>query len=60
MANFLVNEKGPLPESLFNAAEKVLGREGALNAVHYTGFYCHICILENFADVPYPPGVSDL
>lgn len=60
MTNFLANEQGPLPDHLYNAALKVLGKEGVLGAVHRAGFYAHICILENFADAPYPDGVDNL
>ncbi|USW59774.1 hypothetical protein Slin15195_G130930 [Septoria linicola] len=58
--NYLANEKGPLPDHLFDAAVKELGKDGVLVAVHYAGFYSHICLLENFADAPYPDGVHDL
>jgi hypothetical protein len=58
--NYLANEKGPLPETLYQAAVKALGKQGVLVAAHYVGFYAHICVLENFADAPYPDGVDDL
>ena len=58
--NYLATKPGPLPQELFDKAVEVLGKEGVLVAVHYAGFYSHICLLENFADAPYPDGVDDL
>lgn len=60
VVDYLVNEKGPLPDPLYHKAVEVLGKEGVLVAVHYAGFYSHICMLENFADAPYPDGVDGL
>ncbi|KXS94679.1 hypothetical protein AC578_10083 [Pseudocercospora eumusae] len=60
VVNYLANEKGPMPDHLYDTAVKVLGKEGVLVAVHYAGFYSHICMLENFADAPYPDGVDGL
>jgi 4-carboxymuconolactone decarboxylase len=58
MISFLANEKGSLPDALYDAAVKVLGKEGALVVAHWAGFYLHVFLLMNFADVPYPPGID--
>lgn len=55
---YLVNKPGPLPQDLYNACEKELGKEGTLLIVQYVAMYCYMCVLMNAMDVPLPEGID--
>lgn len=52
----LANKPGALPQDLYDACVRVLGKEGTLLMVHYAGLYAYMCILMNAVDTPLPPG----
>jgi len=50
--------KGRLGDEMWERAEKVLGKMGALALVHFVGFYSYTAVLINGCDVPLPEGES--
>lgn len=56
----LANKPGPLPQHLYDACVKTLGREPTLVMIHYTGFYCYVSVILNAADVPVPVDDSEI
>lgn len=53
---YLANERGPLPQNLYDRAVGILGKEGLLQMTHYVGMYCYMCVLMNLAHAPVPSG----
>ncbi|KAF2159640.1 hypothetical protein M409DRAFT_29959 [Zasmidium cellare ATCC 36951] len=54
----LVNKQGPLPQDLYDACVKELGKEVTLLMTHYVAMYCYMCVLMNAMRVPLPDGIE--
>lgn len=54
VANYLVNERGPLPQVLWDRAVEAFGKDGAVSLLHYVGFYCYVSVALNGVDAGVP------
>ncbi len=58
VAKELVDGGRPLGTEKWEKAVRVFGEQGALGLLHYTGYYCYVCVILNGVDAPVPEGAK--
>lgn len=54
VTRYLMTQRGPLPQELWDRSVKAIGQDGTVGLLHYIGFYSYVCVALNGVDAPVP------